>query len=127
MRNNSYWPQVAVAVIASIGGLGAVFYVAFQGNANYQAIQRLEIATAQNLENIRALKIELAQQQQALGEIETQFCSQDAVRNLMHAHDLRNMAMVWEKAFGSSMPIGDAYYPTLCNRAHTGALAPTRP
>lgn len=59
----------------------------------------------------RLTKIEVS-----LNEIETQFCAQDIVRNLMHANDLRNISLLWEKQYGTPYPIGNAYYPTICNR-----------
>lgn len=59
----------------------------------------------------RLTKIEVS-----LNEIETQFCAQDIVRNLMHANDLRNLSILWEKQFGTPYPISNAYYPTICNR-----------
>lgn len=55
-------------------------------------------------------------------EIETQFCSGDDVRNLIHANDLRTFAMLWAKTFpGSIMPINNAYYPVVCNRQITSS------
>jgi len=52
----------------------------------------------------------------ALSEIETQFCAEDTVRNLMHANDLKFTAILWEKSMGSKMPTDNAYYPQICNR-----------
>lgn len=47
-------------------------------------------------------------------EIETQFCGNDVVRNLMHASDLRIQALLWNKSFpGSQLPISNAYYPAI--------------
>jgi hypothetical protein len=59
----------------------------------------------------RLTKIEVS-----LNEIETQFCAEDIVRNLMHANDLRNTSILWEKQFGTKYPTDNAYYPTICNR-----------
>lgn len=57
--------------------------------------------------------------QRDLVEVESQFCSEDAMRNLMHATDLRSMAMLWNKAFGIDMPTANAYYPKIgrCDQA----------
>jgi hypothetical protein len=63
---------------------------------------------------------EVIAQAQALKEIETQFCSSDLVRNLMHANDMRQMAVLWKKVMGDSIPTDNAYYPMICNRAATG-------
>lgn len=62
------------------------------------------------------LQDRLTRMETALSEIETQFCAQDIVRNLMHANDMRQMSILWEKQFGLPYPIGNAYYPTICNR-----------
>lgn len=59
----------------------------------------------------RVTKIEVAS-----NEIETQFCAQDIVRNLMHANDLRTVSLLWEKTFGVKYPTDNTYYPTICNR-----------
>ena len=63
---------------------------------------------------IITLYVALAEQKQALKEIETQFCASDDVRNLMHANDLRLTAVLWHEVFHSDFPIGDAYYPKIC-------------
>lgn len=63
---------------------------------------------------IVALYVSLAEMRQSLKEVETQFCASDDVRNLMHAHDLRLTALLWKKTFGTDYPIGDAYYPKIC-------------
>jgi outer membrane murein-binding lipoprotein Lpp len=55
--------------------------------------------------------------QRDLNEVETQFCASDNVRNLTHATDMRLMATVFEKVFGQPLPIGNAFYPRVCNRA----------
>jgi hypothetical protein len=55
----------------------------------------------------------------ALKEIETQFCASDMVRNLMHANDLRQVSLLWEKEFGTPYPTNNAYYPMIC-KSHDG-------
>jgi len=59
---------------------------------------------------------ELVAMREKLTEVETQFCASDIVRNLMHAADLRETAMLWHKTFGETLPTDNAYYPTICNR-----------
>lgn len=50
-----------------------------------------------------------------LVEVETQFCSSDVVRNLMHANDLRLLAMLWHKVFlDTTLPTDNVYYPQIC-------------
>lgn len=65
---------------------------------------------------VYTLQDRVTRNEAALVEIETQFCAQDIVRNLMHANDLRNISILWEKQFGIAYPIGNAFYPTICNR-----------
>jgi hypothetical protein len=43
-------------------------------------------------------------------EIETQFCEEDNVRNVTHAGDLRLMAVLFEKLFGTPYPVANAFY-----------------
>jgi hypothetical protein len=65
---------------------------------------------------VYTLQDRITRNEVALIEVETQFCAQDIVRNLMHANDLRNISILWEKEFGSPYPISNTYYPTICNR-----------
>lgn len=55
--------------------------------------------------------------QRDLNEVETQFCSSDNIRNLIHASDQRLTATIFEKVFGLPLPVSNAFYPKVCNRA----------
>ncbi len=58
-----------------------------------------------------------------LVEVETQFCSSDMVRNLMHANDLRLFSIIWHKVFAdTTLPTDNAYYPQIC-RSSTPTVA----
>jgi hypothetical protein len=46
-------------------------------------------------------------------EIETQFSASDQVRNLQHSTAMRNIALLWEKVYGSRFPSEVQYYPTI--------------
>jgi len=46
-------------------------------------------------------------------ELESQFCAEDAVRNLTHAHDLRDMGVLWKRVLGDELPLSNAYYPAI--------------
>lgn len=63
-----------------------------------------------------SLQDRLTRTEASLLEIETQFCAADMARNLMHANDLRNYAVLYKHVFGEEYPTGNAYYPTICNR-----------
>lgn len=54
--------------------------------------------------------------QRDINEIETQFCAADDLRNITHAADLRNFAMLYEKIYGVPYQIGNTYFPKVCNR-----------
>lgn len=86
------WTGVFAAAFAAVSVIGSM------------------LAWIYNLQD-RVTKMEVSQ-----NEIETQFCSQDIVRNLMHANDLRNIALLWKQTFGIEYPINNAFYPTICNR-----------
>jgi hypothetical protein len=49
-------------------------------------------------------------------EIETQFCEQGHIVNIMHAVDLRNAAFIWHKVTGDIYPTDNAYYPVVCHQ-----------
>jgi hypothetical protein len=49
-------------------------------------------------------------------EIETQFCEQGHIINLMHANDLRNTAILYHKVTGDTYPTDNAYYPVVCRQ-----------
>ncbi len=66
---------------------------------------------------IYSLQDRVTRNEAALIEIETQFCAADIARNLMHAADLRNYAVLYKQVFGLDYPTGNAYYPNICNRA----------
>lgn len=62
----------------------------------------------------RLLLQDITTQKAALVEVETQFCSSDYMRNLMHAYDLRMFAMLWHKVYvGETFPTDNAYYPRI--------------
>lgn len=66
---------------------------------------------------IYSLQDRVTRGEAALIEIETQFCAADIARNLMHANDLRNYSVLYRAVLGQDYPVGNAYYPTICNRA----------
>ncbi len=108
--------SIGSSVLLLLGAVGSVFYIGFKVQASADALDLVGKRMA-NIEssaasvNDRLTKIEVSQ-----NEIETQFCAQDIVRNLMHANDLRNLSLLWEKEFGAPYPTNNSYYPTICNR-----------
>jgi len=62
------------------------------------------------INRVVGLRQDQGRQDQALIEIETQFCGQDNLRNQIHAQDLRWFSMLWRKAYGEDIPTANAYY-----------------
>jgi hypothetical protein len=107
---------IAASGLMLLGGIGTIFYVGFKVQSNSDilesTIRRIDVIdTTLSITRDRLTKIEVSQ-----NEIETQFCAQDIVRNLMHATDMRNLSILWEKQFGVPYPTNNSYYPTICNR-----------
>lgn len=48
-----------------------------------------------------------------LVEVDSQLCAEDAVRNLVHANDLRDMAFLWKRVLGDPLATDNAYYPRI--------------
>jgi hypothetical protein len=83
-----------------------------------ERIRALETSLAVNLGERRA---QFGIIQARLVEVETQFCGNDVVRNLMHANDLRVLAILWHKAFpDSTLPTDNAFYPKICRDSGVG-------
>ena len=107
---------IAASGLMLLSGVGTIFYVGFKVQSTADAMlvmsRRIDVMEMElGASKDRLTKIEIS-----ANEIETQFCAQDIVRNLMHATDMRNLSILWEKEFGSAYPTNNAYYPTICNR-----------
>lgn len=115
-------------LIVSIAGIvflvcGALYaYIGTTTATNLQvttnATEVRNLTTQYNLivDRLQAIRNDQTKQSEALKEIETQFCSSDHIRNLMHAADQRIMGMLWQKVYGQVYPTNNTYYPTTCNR-----------
>lgn len=113
------YASVAVVLIAVVGAILSVGGIAndVKGNRSYsEGLEKRIVALETRLaENDRQTYI-LERDQR---EIETQFCASDIVRNLMHANDLRQVALLWKKVYGEDYPTNNAFYPQVCNRPIT--------
>ncbi len=108
---------IAASCAVLLVTLGGFFYVAFQTSSNAAKIEAQQKLIDAVQEGVSSNRGRLSAQEMALKEIETQFCSEDIVRNLMHANDMRIQSMLWTKSFaGTALPTDNAYYPTICNR-----------
>lgn len=108
--------SIAASGFVLLGIIGSMFYVAFSGKSNSDALMAQFVINKSLSDEIRALQLKLGAMEVAQNEIETQFCAQDIVRNLMHANDQRVASLLWEKVYGLKMPTDNAFYPTICNR-----------
>ena len=115
-----FWLSAIVAGLVIVGMIGSVFYVAFEVRADSILIEAQATLLRTFADQTRALELKINGLQVAMNEIETQFCGEDIVRNLMHASDQRIQSMLWQKTFpGNELPTNNAYYPTICNRRTT--------
>lgn len=113
--------QLVVSVIAIVIAVsGALFNMVININTLTNTasslstrVVALEANLAATQERRARLATEMAALQRNLVEVETQFCAEDALRNLMHANDLRDLSILWLKAMGSELPISNAYYPSI--------------
>lgn len=110
------WLSIAASAVLLFGAVGSIFYIGFRVQSTADALDTLlrRIAIIEDKLNVvqdRLTKIEVSQ-----NEIETQFCAQDIVRNLMHANDQRTSSVMWERIFKTRYPTDNSYYPTICNR-----------
>lgn len=119
-------------IVAAIGGVSAIVMtlvaalitlnvqlanVSYTATGTKAAADALSIRVSSLDERSSSMALDVAQLRTALLEIETQFCANDIVRNLMHANDMRIMSILWDKlGFGARLPTDNVYYPNVCNR-----------
>lgn len=84
--------------------------------------ERVELTTKDNLLNnqVSDLSGQIKTLQGQIAQIQGQVCTLDITRNLMHAYDMRELSMLFQKVFGQSLPTDNSYYPTIC-------MLPTEP
>ncbi|HLX18449.1 MAG TPA: hypothetical protein VKS24_24950 [Bradyrhizobium sp.] len=117
---NGRWGLIAsllgagLGLVAAVAGYGALT-AQVQGSA--QAISEMRSRSAEMEAKLSLQQQQITELTAAQKEIETQFCSSDIVRNLMHANELRIVSMLWNRVFPRSIyPTDNAYYPRVCNR-----------
>lgn len=110
------WLSIATSLVMLLGAVGAIFYIGFKVQANADALDAISRRAVIGEDKITAVQDRLTKIEVSQNEIETQFCSQDIVRNLMHANDQRVASILWQKVFETRIPTDNAYYPTICNR-----------
>lgn len=119
-RTNFYISVIGGVFAILVVIIGAIFWVSAIAQTTQTNIKSIEdlterISSLESTVGSNGLKITTLQRNQ--NEIETQFCSNDIVRNLMHANDLREISLLWQKVYGTPFPTNNAYYPIICNRA----------
>lgn len=114
-----------IGIAASGAGFMATMLVAFntlsnmatQVTSNSTKTDTLIMEVKADEQIIRSLELKLNSVEVSLNEVETQFCADDQMRNVMHATDMRIQSMLWARSFpDSKLPTDNAYYPTICNR-----------
>jgi hypothetical protein len=105
--------SVAAVIVLIIGVIYQAASLSYNTTANTITIDRqsAEIARLEGRLNDAANKLTVLDTQQA--EIETQFCSQSTVVNLMHGKDLGLISELWSRAFGHPYPLDNTYYPII--------------
>lgn len=126
-NTSSHW-QVGLGVAAIIITLSAGFLTFYASVAGQEAGVSKDVSNLQTQvavlnnqvgaasDRINTLRENAASMKALVTEIETQFCSADQTRNMMHAFDLRLLAMLWQKVNNATLPTDNAYYPTICRR-----------
>jgi hypothetical protein len=116
----SRWLTVGSSAIAIAVPIGLLFWqvvsVAIETKANADRLSEFNDRLNKITAEFRTVEIEQTQLKASLAEIETQFCSTDIVRNLMHADDMRRFSLLWQKVYGERLPTDNSYYPVICNR-----------
>jgi hypothetical protein len=79
---------------------------ALQGDRDRMSI-RINAVEAQN----SALTISRAETQRDAVEVEEQLCRLSNIVALMHAYDLRSLAILWHHIYGEEFPISNTIYP----------------
>jgi hypothetical protein len=110
------WLSVAASGVLVFGAICSIAYIGFKVQSNSDVMAAMVGRIDRTDDKITNIQDRLTKIEVTANEIETQFCAQDIVRNLMHATDLRTSSMLWEKTFGTKMPTDNTYYPTICNR-----------
>lgn len=121
-RTNFYITVIGGACAVLVVIFGAIFWVsgiANEVNQNKESLDSQERRLNDIATDLRQSDLQTNGMTRDLKEVETQFCAADIIRNLTHASDLRNTAMLWYKVYGITYPTDNAYYPTICNRATT--------
>jgi hypothetical protein len=122
-----------VSVAGVIAGAMITFFVNMstiraENAAQFARIVSLESNYNSLLDREATLRSNVASLQASILEIQTQFCAEDDMRNLMQASNYRVLAVLWNKvnpanpggSMGVDFPLGAIYYPHVCVRnAHT--------
>jgi hypothetical protein len=128
--NNGFtarWQFMVSAATVMIGVGGALLSLLVNVNtlttsvANLSSrVTSIETELSATQDRRASLATEIAAIQRDLVEVETQFCAEDAMRNLMHANDLRMLGLLWQKTMDAELPTSNAYYPAIGRCAVSG-------
>lgn len=100
-------------VVAAFIWIGTIASQVSQNSAAHGALA-LRLGAVEVMQ--RQTQIDITRLETSQVETETQFCASDIVRNLMHANDMREIAMLHNAVFHTTYPTDNAYYPVICRR-----------
>ena|ERR1700760_2645756 len=115
-----FFVSLAMVIFTVVGAIVWVGGIANEVAQNKKSIEDQSIRIERLATDLSRNDLETSGITRDLREVETQFCASDIVRNLMHANDLRQISLLWQKIYGVPYPTANAYYPTICNRPITG-------
>lgn len=99
---------MVVAAILWFGGLSSQVAIVDKDTS----MLRTEVRDLSN--KVGTMSGELVSSRMALKEVETQLCSIEQIRNLMHKTDYTNTAILWEKIMGGRFPTDNMSLPIIC-------------
>ncbi len=123
----------SLAVAVSVIGLGATItgaLIAFFINTNSLngSVSSMDahIKSLESNYNLMAereiiLRTKVGELQSALSEVETRFCGEDQVRNMMQAGNDKLFSMLWKKQYPETAFPSSSYYPQLCKQQQHGS------
>jgi len=105
---------VVIAVTGSIVALMVNINTLSNAAVNLSSrVLTLESRTIADQDREVGRTVQIAGMQRDLIAVETQFCAEEELRNLMHATDLRLLAVLWSKSMGTEIQIANTYYPRI--------------
>ena len=121
------WLGIAGSALVVLGGawttISSLTAMSLTQTAQGTKLGELERALGEERASVSGLQSQVSAMRVSLNEIETQFCAEDIVRNVMHESNERIVSAMYEKIYGQRLATDNAYYPVICNRSPYGPTA----